>query len=321
MTRHVLVVEDEPTILRGFLRAIDRDPGLRATGCYSVDQAVDVLGSDPPDLLVTDLNLPGRHGLEMINELDNADLHIPIIVVTAFRAVYEHWFPEQSELAVLEKPVSMSHLLNVIHSRIASVESRRPSGGFQVADYLQLAGMGRSSVVLRASLENGKDGWLEIVEGDVWNAYYGKLSGEQAVAALMYLPAEAVATQALAEPPKTRQIERSLEGLLLDLARREDEGRRDRPEIEPDMVLPEVDAAAGKADGEDAAAESSEKGRHERYIELMEAGMNAVNQEGWDAAVAAFEAALELVPDDPRARHNLERSRRLLREAEPTRRN
>jgi len=295
---HVLVVEDEPSILRGYMRAINRDPGLRATGCAMVEEAVGVLLQDPPDILVTDLNLPGRHGLEMINELEAAGLRIPIIVVTAFKAHYEHSFPERADLLVLEKPISVNHLLSVIHARLGAAPSQGARAGFQVADYLQLAGMSRASVVLRASLEQGDEGWLEIVEGDVWNAYFGSLVGEEAVAALMHLPAAAVATQVLAEPPGARQITRGLEGLLLELARQKDESRRNAPEPAPPATAERV-AYAERAG----------------YAERMEAGMAAVRNERWAEAVVAFEAALAARPEDSRARHNLERSRRLLGEA------
>ncbi len=226
MTSHVLVVEDEMAIRFVVTQAIEGDPELRATGRQSVDEAVPILTNDPPDLLLTDLKLPGRHGLAMINELENAGLAIPVIVYTAHRAVYEPYLPHHRELTVLEKPVPIAVLLEHIHRKLQQARTAPIGPTFQVADYLQLAAMGRYSVLMRVSVTDSAEGVLEIVDGDVWNAGYLGLSGEQAVAALMDEPAQAVASRSLRERPKTRQIECSTDFLLLELARRSDEQRR-----------------------------------------------------------------------------------------------
>ncbi len=295
MKRHVLVVEDEVAILRGVLRSINRDPSMRATGCYTVDEAVKVLKNDPPNLLITDLNLPGRNGLEMITELEAAGLAIPIIVMTAHRAAFEPLFPRNRELTVLEKPVPTATLLELMHRQLKEARSAPIGPAFLVADYLQLAAMGRYSVVLRVSLLGNDEGWLEIVEGNIWNAIYGELTGEEAVAALLTEPADAVATQVMTELPRSRQIERGTNNLLLDLARQQDEARRS------------ADSGQGQA------AQPQRSSASQRYSEAFEDGMDAVGEERWDQATAAFQQALEVQPGDTRARYNLERIERLRR--------
>ena len=292
--RHVLVVEDEVAILRGVLRSINRDPSLRGTGCHSVDDGVKVLISDPPDLLVTDLNLPGRHGLEMISELESAGLAVPIIIMTAHRAAFEPYFPRNQELTVLEKPVSTAVLLERIHLKLQEVQAGPIGPSFQVSDYLQMAAMGGYSVVLRISLSESNEsneGWLEIVEGNIWNAVYGGLTGEEAVAALLTEPATAVATQAMTDWPKTRQIEKTTNNLMLDLARQIDEQRRAQRDQDQQTTVPPSSA--------------------QQYSEMFECGMAAVGNEDWEAAATAFRQALEIQPGDARARYNLERIEQL----------
>jgi DNA-binding response OmpR family regulator len=285
---HVLVVEDEAAILRGVLRSIDRHPDLRSSGCYTVDEAVAVLGTDPPDLLITDLNLPGRNGLEMIAELEKAGRMIPIIVVTAYRAVYESFFPRHHEMVVLEKPVPAVVLLDHIHSLLAGAETRPVGPAFQVSDYLQLAGMGRHSVILEVSVGESQSGRLEVVEGELWNASFGRLTGKEAVVAMLDLPTNAVASQALSVLPASRQIEESIDALLLDQARRLDESRRNRQLAATDV------------------------GSIESYAMAFEIGMKAVEREDWAGATAAFSRALERRPNDARARYNLERTQKML---------
>ncbi|MCP4657590.1 MAG: response regulator [bacterium] len=290
MKEHILVVEDEAAIQRGLVRSIDRDPLLRGTGAYTVDEAVAVLRSDPPDLLITDLSLPGRHGLEMITELDRAGLRIPIIIITAHRATYEQSIPRHGGIMVLEKPIALAVLLDHIHARLEAATSEALGPTFEVSDYLQLAGMGRHSVLLRVAVDGEDEAWLEIIDGDIWNAYFGQRTGEDAVAALLSLPAHNMTSKALTNRPRKRQIQRKTAGLLLDLARAQDEARRGEG-----------------GDGEPIAPSSTRS-----YADLVEEGIEAARCEHWKKAEAAFQTALEIRPDDARARYNLARIRKLL---------
>src|SRR5688572_30708194 len=79
---HVLVVDDEATTRAGLEKL------LRQEG-YSVDAASDGLSAlalaaeRPPDLVVTDLNMPKMDGLELLGKLREAYRGLPVIVVTA----------------------------------------------------------------------------------------------------------------------------------------------------------------------------------------------------------------------------------------------
>ncbi len=307
MKKHILVVEDEAAILRGVVRSIDRDPQLRGTGTHTVDEAVAILGSDPPDLLITDLNLPGRHGLEMITELERAGVHIPIIIITAHRAVYEHSIPRHGGIIVLEKPISLAVLLREIHAKLEAAVTAPLGPTFQVSDYLQLAGMGRHSVLLRLAVAGEDEAWLEIVDGEIWNAFFGRRTGEEAVAALLSLPAYNVTSKALTNRPQKRQIHRKTSGFLLDLARVEDEARRDEARRNE----------ARRNEGDDSG--DRVPGDSERnYADLIEEGIEAARCENWKKAEADFQKALEIRPDDARARYNLARIQTLLRNAAGT---
>jgi two-component system KDP operon response regulator KdpE len=78
----VLVVDDEPPIRR-FLRT-----SLAASG-YGVIEADDAAGAmrllaaDKPDLVILDLGLPDKSGLELIGEIRNKMSAVPIVVLSA----------------------------------------------------------------------------------------------------------------------------------------------------------------------------------------------------------------------------------------------
>jgi DNA-binding NtrC family response regulator len=77
----VLVVDDEEHIRKGLARIIS---GLG----HEVDVAVDAeeallkADSSPPDLVITDLQLPGRTGLELIADLKDRGIECTVVVLT-----------------------------------------------------------------------------------------------------------------------------------------------------------------------------------------------------------------------------------------------
>ena len=79
--RRVLVVDDEPhirAVLRGYLEAA----GFAVSEVADGTAAVDEVRRDPPDLVLLDVMLPGRDGLEVLREVRTfSDVYV--ILVTA----------------------------------------------------------------------------------------------------------------------------------------------------------------------------------------------------------------------------------------------
>ena len=79
--RHILVVEDEPTIaeiLVDYLRHAGFTPRHLENGA----EALEAIRSDPPDLVVLDIMLPGQDGMTVCREVRKFSA-VPIIMVTA----------------------------------------------------------------------------------------------------------------------------------------------------------------------------------------------------------------------------------------------
>jgi len=82
-SRGILLVDDHPLLLEGLGRLINAETGLRVCGMAgNVQQALKMVESAKPDLIVTDLTLPGRNGLELIKDLAATHPGIPIIVLS-----------------------------------------------------------------------------------------------------------------------------------------------------------------------------------------------------------------------------------------------
>ncbi len=77
----VLLVEDDPQIRR-FVRLALENAGCEATEAASVADGLNAFGRQPADLVILDLGLPDRDGLEFIREL-RALADTPILVLSA----------------------------------------------------------------------------------------------------------------------------------------------------------------------------------------------------------------------------------------------
>lgn len=64
----VLLVEDDPTLQRFVGMALE-DDDVRLQACMSVDEALLALATQGFDLVITDLMLPGRNGVELLQAL------------------------------------------------------------------------------------------------------------------------------------------------------------------------------------------------------------------------------------------------------------
>ncbi|MEI7909218.1 MAG: response regulator transcription factor [Verrucomicrobiota bacterium] len=82
-THRILLVDDHPLMNEGLRQLLDSQPGLTTCGMAgSVQQAIALVDSTKPDLVITDLTLPGRNGLELIKDLGATHPELPIIVLS-----------------------------------------------------------------------------------------------------------------------------------------------------------------------------------------------------------------------------------------------
>jgi len=70
--------------MRELLTILLRKSGHQVAAASSGDEALGLVAKAPPDLVITDLKMPGISGLELISRLKTLDPDRPIIVITAF---------------------------------------------------------------------------------------------------------------------------------------------------------------------------------------------------------------------------------------------
>jgi DNA-binding response OmpR family regulator len=71
--------------------------------------------ADPPDLIISDVLMPGQNGLDVLVELRRADWRIPVILITAFGDEELHGEAARwGASAVLDKPFELDDLRRAV---------------------------------------------------------------------------------------------------------------------------------------------------------------------------------------------------------------
>ena len=107
-----LVIDDEPLAREVLVRFIHREPSLRLIGeCENAVQALDLIRTNPVDLLFVDIQMPELLGTDLIRILRNP----PKIILTT---AYPEYAVESYELDVIDyllKPIQFERFLKAVN--------------------------------------------------------------------------------------------------------------------------------------------------------------------------------------------------------------
>lgn len=115
---HLLLVDDDPNTLASLSRAF-RLAGHEATVCDNAARAVELLRAETFDVILSDVVMPGRSGLELLEDLKKAGVKTPIVLISgqaniemAVKAT------KLGALDFLEKPLSTDKLLVTVENAL-----------------------------------------------------------------------------------------------------------------------------------------------------------------------------------------------------------
>ena len=120
--KRILIVEDDRQNREG-LQTLVANAGFKVTSAADYDRAAALLSTDRFDLLITDLDLPGGTGLDLVHRARAFRPQIATILVTAFGCSEVRKQAEELDLAgYFEKPFDPEALMELVKS---SVRGRR----------------------------------------------------------------------------------------------------------------------------------------------------------------------------------------------------
>ena len=151
---HLLLVDDDPNTLASLSRAF-RLAGHEATVCDNAARAVELLRTETFDLILSDVVMPGRSGLELLEDLKKAGVKTPIVLISgqaniemAVKAT------KLGALDFLEKPLSTDKLLVTVENalRLSRLEDENRELRHRLGKH-ELVGSGAAMTTLLAQIE------------------------------------------------------------------------------------------------------------------------------------------------------------------------
>jgi CheY-like chemotaxis protein len=190
----VLLVDDNPMIRNMLRQAIGELAPVEIAN--DAAEALLKVVESPPDLVVTDYQMPGMDGRQLLEKLKSrpATAKVPLILMASKSDISEKLKMVQDVVEVfVEKPFFIKEATTSIKrviDRIALEKMARDGSGdgklrgslaqMNCMDLLQSLEMGRKTCSLSLT-NNGEQCDLYFTEGQIKHAVYGKLKGDKAV--------------------------------------------------------------------------------------------------------------------------------------------
>jgi response regulator of citrate/malate metabolism len=233
----VLIVDDEDSLVLALHRALYQDNDrVDVLLARSAEIAQQILAEMTIDVLVTDVHLPEKSGMDLLSWVSESAPATRVIVMTAFDVSSikdrAHAF---GCLRLMRKPFDVNEMRAAIGRALSMRDSFAGSlAELSCVDVIQMLCLARKSTALRLS-EGASAGFVDIEKGEPVHAVWDELVGEEAFFRILGVKNGLFHTAPL--PP---DVERSIKGdwqyLLIEGLRRLDESAMadgERPSVRP----------------------------------------------------------------------------------------
>jgi CheY-like chemotaxis protein len=224
MKLDIVMVDDEEALVWSTGQRLMRErPRVAFEGFTDPQAALARIQTQAPDLLITDVRMPGISGLELTLAARMVRPALPVLVITAYGG------PEVLEVArapnteYLEKPFSFVRLLAAIDRMLA--QRTGFSGAVSLPllpDLIQIYTLSMATGALRIA-RAGREGTIWFEHGEMVHAELAEAKGEPAVQQLLAWKGGSFALDPQLTAPE-RTIHASWQTVLLEACRLLDEG-------------------------------------------------------------------------------------------------
>ncbi len=151
---HLLLIDDDPNTLASLARAF-RLAGHEATVCDNAARALDLVRTERFDLILSDVVMPGKTGMDLLEELKKAGVQTPIVLISGQANIEMAVKATRlGALDFLEKPLSTDKLLLTVDNalKLSRLEDENRELRHRLGKH-QLVGSGPAMKKLLAQIE------------------------------------------------------------------------------------------------------------------------------------------------------------------------
>lgn len=222
--KRVLVVDDEEDMLWMLQRNLNKGmENVEILAAKSGEEALALLSDRSVNLVITDINMPGMSGLDLLVEINNQFPGTGVIIMTAYPSnAYENKAMMSGSLRFIEKPFDIKEVRAIVEEVLKSGEGFQGTvDGVSLLDIVQFNGLSRATAALKVTAGD-REGMIFFKEGEVVHAICGKEIGEEAFFTILAFNGGSLQNNRGVQPPVV-SIHKSIEALLFETAVKRDE--------------------------------------------------------------------------------------------------
>ncbi len=152
----LFLVDDHPIIREGLGKIISQEADLEVCGeADTADEAFGRIGELKPDLVLTDIGLPGKSGLELIQDLHAALPELPVLVLSMHdESVYAERVLRAGGRGYVMKQAGPALMMQAIRQVLAGKVAVSPAISAAILESLTRPGAGRDGGSTVGKLSN-----------------------------------------------------------------------------------------------------------------------------------------------------------------------
>jgi len=241
----ILVVDDEKKVVELLQETIKKiGDGYAVKTAYNGKEAMDILEKEKFDLVLLDIKMPVMSGVQVLTELHNRKIWLPVIILTAYTVKdIEDKFREFGIIDYLSKPLDLIQLKKKIEEVMRNREQKDSISGMSLAAILQVLEMEQRTGIISIKTDD-RTGRIFFKEGRVVDIEAEGLSVEEALGYLLdYTNKSKEISIEYLNHKRTERINKSLTEILLEASRLLDEDKNKKSkEIEQSEQIVEKEA-------------------------------------------------------------------------------
>lgn len=222
----VLIVDDDRELVSSLEGEVSR-MGYKTYVADSADAAIETMLNNQIEVMVTDLRMGRRDGIDLIKMAKQVSPKTRSILMSAYATARDYKVAvDLGAVDVLPKPFTPADLAQSIEKAVDCEEGFRGTvHGLSLTDIIQMFHFARRSLTIQIGAETNM---IHMEDGEVTHAVAGAEEGKKALITLLQYRSGSVRTLPPVSCPRT--IDVPFRGLLLDSLREIDENNRDGAE-------------------------------------------------------------------------------------------
>jgi DNA-binding NtrC family response regulator len=134
MSRKIMVVDDDPQVRVTFEFHLLRS-GFQVMCAETAEEALSRIHEFGPDVIITDLQMPGMSGIDLLRKVNSVESNVDVIVITAYEGMKSTITAvREGAYDYLVKPLDVDQLDHVLQKCFRDRAARRRSERAQVVD-------------------------------------------------------------------------------------------------------------------------------------------------------------------------------------------